>query len=162
MTYWGFYGIVDTMSKKTVKKRGKTFNKRDIAASDGGKVATGNQWVATERQLAWLNYYMNPREKETYANSYQAAIKAGYSETYAREIMSNSLALQWVQSAKNIMRSMNTEHLRSQLEEIANNTDERASDRIAAIKLLGTDQGMFVQKQITAHVGLEQALEELE
>lgn len=145
------------------KKSGKKFNKRGVVANDASGVpAQANQWQASPKQMDWLNYYMNPKEKETYANPYQAAIKAGYSESYARQIMSPSLALQWVQSAKSIMRSMNTEHIRSILEDIALNKYEKASDRIAAAKLLGTDQGMFVQKQITAHVGLEEALEALE
>lgn len=145
------------------KFKGKKFKDRDVAPLQGdGTVAQPNQWRASEKQMLWLNYYMNPKEKETYANPYQAAIKAGYSESYARQIMSPSLALQWVQSAKTIMRSMNTEHIRNILEDIALSKYEKASDRIAAAKLLGTDQGMFVQKQITAHVGLEQALDELE
>lgn len=145
------------------KFKGKKFKEREVAPLQGdGTVAQPNQWRASEKQMLWLNYYMNPKEKETYANPYQAAIKAGYSESYARQIMSPSLALQWVQSAKAIMRSMNTEHIRNILEEIALSKYEKASDRIAAAKLLGTDQGMFVQKQITAHVGLEQALDELE
>lgn len=152
------YDIVNSMGHK-----GKKFKDRTVAPlQSDGTVAQPNQWRASEKQMNWLNYYMNPKEKETYANPYQAAIKAGYSESYARQIMSPSLALQWVQSAKNIMRTMNTEHIRSVLEDIALNKYEKASDRIAAAKLLGTDQGMFVQKQITAHVGLEEALDALE
>lgn len=143
-------------------KRGKKFNAREVAPTTDGKPAQANQWQASEKQLKWLNYYMNPRETETYANAYEAAIKAGYSPIYASRIMNPSLALQWVQSAKTIMRSMNTEHLRMMLEDIAMNKFEKASDRIAAAKLLGMEQGMFVQKQVTAHVGLEQALEELQ
>ncbi len=144
-------------------KKGKKFNKREVSATRAdGTVANPNQWTASQKQLDWLRYYMDPKEEETYANPYQAAIKAGYSESYARQIMSPSLALQWVQSAKSIMRSMNTEHIRSILEDIALSKYEKASDRIAAAKLLGTDQGMFVQKQITAHIGLEEALAELE
>lgn len=158
-------------------KEGKLFNDRAVAASkdttksgsvknadriDKGLPAQPNQWQATTRQMDWLNYYMNPKEEATYGNPYQAAIKAGYSESYARNIMSSNLALQWVQSAKSIMRSMNVEHIRNVLEDIALNGFEKASDRIAAAKLLGTDQGMFVQKNVTAHVGLEEALAELE
>ena len=156
-------GISATSTKGTSKKKGHKFNKREVApSSTDGTVAQPNQWQANEKQLNWLNYYMNPKEEETYANPYQAALKAGYSESYARQIMSPSLALQWVQSAKSIMRSMNTEHIRSILEDIALSKYEKASDRIAAAKLLGTDQGMFVQKQVTAHVGLEEALRDLE
>lgn len=145
------------------KKKGKKFSKREVLVTrEDGTPVQPNQWTASKQQLDWLRYYMDPNEEETYANSYQAAIKAGYSESYARNIMSNSLALQWVKSAKAIMRTMNVEHIRSILEDIALSKYEKASDRIAAAKLLGTDQGMFVQKQVTAHVGLEQALQELE
>lgn len=151
----------ETGPKKTPKRKGKKFSKREVVAADDGAVAQPNQWQANPRQLDWLRYYMDPKE-DTYANSYQAAIKAGYSESYAKGIMNNSLALQWVQSAKSIMRSMNTEHIRSVLEDITLDRFEKASDRIAAAKLLGTDQGMFVQKSVTAHVGLEEALAELE
>lgn len=148
--------------KKTVSKRGKKFSKREVAARKDGELAQGNQWQATEQQLNWLNYYMNPKEDETYANPYQSAIKAGYSESYARNIMSPSTALQWVQAARNIMRTMSTEHIRGLLEDIATSRNEDTKDRLTAIKMLGTDQGMFVQKNITAHVGLEEALQELE
>lgn len=145
------------------KKKGKTFNTREVAANgDDGTVAQGNQWQASEQQLKWLNYYMNPREKETYANPYQSALKAGYSESYAARIMNPSMALEWVKGARAIMRSMNTEHLKNALEEIALSEYAKDADKIAAIKLLGMEQGIFVQKQITAHVGLEEALQALE
>lgn len=148
---------------KYMSKEGKKFKQRDVAANNpDGTLAQPNQWQASPRQMDWLKFYMDPREEETYGNPYQSAIKAGYSESYARQIMSSSLALQWVQSAKSIMRSMNTEHIRSILEDIALSKYEKASDRIAAAKLLGTDQGMFVQKTLTVHSGLEQAMKDLE
>lgn len=145
-----------------VTRKGQKPSKRAVAANKNGAAAQGNQWQATEQQLIFLNSYMNPKETDTYANPYQSAIKAGYSETYARNIMSPSVALQWVQSAKNIMRTMNPEHIRNVLEEILLSSYEKAADRIAAAKLLGTDQGMFVQKSVTAHIGLEEAIRELE
>lgn len=151
------------MSKNS--KQGKPFNKRVVIediVSNGEKIPVqGNQWQATKRQEDWLKYYMDPSEKETFGNSYQAAIKAGYSESYASGIMSPSLALQWVQQAKNIMR-LNPEHLKFALAKIISNDMSTDRDKIAAIKLLGTDQGMFVQKTITAHTGLEEALRDLE
>lgn len=144
-------------------KQGEPLSKRKVAANkEDGTPATANQWVANERQLQWLRYYMDPNEEETYGKAYHAALKAGYSEVYARQIMSPSLALQWVQSARAIMRTMNTEHIRNLLEDIALSRYEKASDRIAAAKLLGVDQGMFVQKTLVGHVGLEQAMQDLE
>lgn len=149
-------------SKYMGKKKGKTFNKRNqVIDSPDGTPAQANQWQATKRQEDWLRYYMDPKEKETFGNDYQAAIKAGYSESYAKNIMSSSLALQWVQQARNIMR-LNPEHLKMALVQIITDNMAKDADKIAAIKLLGTDQGMFVQKQITAHVGLEEALSQLE
>ena len=141
-----------------VGKKGKSFGTRDIATSQD---ATANQWQATQKQQNWLKYYMDPKETETYGNSYQAALKAGFSESYAAKIMSPALALQWVQQAKNIMR-LNPEHLKLALAQIITDNMAKDSDKIQAIKLLGTDQGMFVQKQITAHVGIEEALNALE
>lgn len=143
------------------KNKGKVFNKRSVAIDGDDKPATANQWQATKKQEDWLRYYMDPQEKATFGNAYQSAIKAGYSETYARNIMSPSVALQWVQQAKNIMR-LNPEHLKFALAQIITDRMAKDSDKIQAIKLLGTDQGMFVQKQITAHIGLEEALAELE
>ena len=139
-------------------KKGKSFGTRDIATSQD---ATANQWQATQKQQNWLKYYMDPKETDTYGNSYQAALKAGFSESYAAKIMSPALALQWVQQAKNIMR-LNPEHLKLALAQIITDNMAKDSDKIQAIKLLGTDQGMFVQKQITAHVGIEEALNALE
>jgi len=139
-------------------KDGKVFNKRDVSPNE---LATANQWQATKRQEDWLKFYMDPREKNSFGNAYQAALMAGYSVSYAKNIMNPGLALQWVQQAKNIMR-LNPEHLKYSLAQIISNDYSKDSDKIAAIKLLGTDQGMFVQKQITAHVGLEEALRDLE
>ena len=146
-----------TTSKRTPSKDGKKFGVRPTVKGD----VQSNQWQATQRQQAWLKFYMDPREKPTWGNAYQSAISAGYSETYARNILSDSVALQWVQQARNIMR-LNPEHLKLSLVQIINSDMARDSDKIQAIKLLGTDQGMFVQKQITAHIGLEEALNELE
>jgi len=148
-------------TKKVATRKGKTFNKREVATETPGAVVQANQWQSTQKQEDWLCYYMDPKEKETFGNSYQSALKAGYSESYAKNIMSPSLALQWVQQAKNIMR-LNPEHLKFALAQIITDKMARDSDKIAAIKLLGTDQGMFIQKQITAHVGLEEALASLE
>lgn len=146
-----------------MSKKGKKPNTRGVAPnSDDGVSAQGNQWQASTRQLDWLNYYMNPREVETYRKAYHSAIKAGYSETYAKQIMSPTLALQWVKSAKNIMATMNTEHIRSLLEDIAADRSEKTADRIAAAKLVGIDQGMFVQKQMVGITTMEEVLNGLE
>lgn len=147
------------MTRQT-KKDGLKPNKRRTA-EETEELAQGNQWQATQRQQDWLNYYMNPREKETWGNAYQSAIKAGYSESYSRNIISDSTALEWVKQARNIMR-LNPEHLKMALAQIINDNMAKDSDKIAAIKLLGTDQGMFVQRSLIGVVPLEEALNNLE
>ena len=46
------------------------------------------------RQLDFLKYYLDPKEKDTFSNAYRSAIKAGYSEEYAQTIVSRNL--EWV------------------------------------------------------------------
>lgn len=45
------------------------------------------------RQILFLKYYLDPKS-ETFANAYQSAIKAGFSEEYAKTIVSREL--DWV------------------------------------------------------------------
>lgn len=139
------------------KKKGKAFGKRDIVP---GSDTQPNQWQASVKQQSFIVHYLTPKS-ETFGNAYQSAIKAGYSESYAKNIMNPSMAVEWVRQAQNVIR-LNPEHLKTALAEIVGNKYEKTSDRIAAIKLLGIDQNMFVQKQLVGHVNIEQALNELE
>lgn len=141
------------MTKKTDERKGKKFGLRKV----GEKGVQANQWTNSPQQNEFLRYYLEPGQ-ETWGNAYQAAIKAGYSESYSSSII--KLAPQWIQQAQSIVR-LQPEHLKSALAEIANSKYEKASDRIQAIKLLGLDQGLFVQKQLVGHVNIEQALSEL-
>lgn len=141
--------------KTTPTKRGNKFGARKVGQGD--KVYA-NQWTNSPQQNEFLRYYLDPEQAETWGNAYHSAIKAGYSESYANSII--NVAPQWIQQANNIVR-LNPEHLKQALASIANSKMEKASDRIQAIKLLGIDQGMFVQKQLVGHVNIEQALSEL-
>lgn len=44
----------------------------------------------TPRQSAFLKNYLNPKS-ETFSNAYQSALKAGFSEEYAKTILSQDL-----------------------------------------------------------------------
>ena len=141
------------MVKKTDERKGRKFGLRKV----GEKGVQANQWTNSPQQNEFLRYYLEPGQ-ETWGNAYQAAIKAGYSDSYSSSII--KLAPQWIQQAQSIVR-LQPEHLKSALAEIANSKYEKAADRIQAIKLLGLDQGLFVQKQLVGHVNIEQALNEL-
>lgn len=142
------------MTKKTNSKKGKKFGLR----KQGEKGVTANQWTNSPQQNEFLRYYLDPEESETWGNAYLAATKAGYSEAYASKII--SVAPQWIQQANNIVK-LQPEHLKQALASIANSKYEKASDRIQAIKLLGIDQGMFVQKQLVGHINIEDAIRDL-
>ncbi len=103
---------------------------------------------------------MDPKS-ETFGNSYQSAIKAGFSESYAIQIMKPSVGLDWVKQAYNIMK-LEPDHLKMSLAKIITDDFSKDSDKISAIKLLGQEQGMFVDKKLVGIVGIEQALAELE
>lgn len=152
-----FYAIVwynTCMAEKKSTKKGKKFGLR----TQGEKGVTANQWTNSPQQNEFLRYYLDPEQTETWGNAYLAATKAGYSDNYASSIM--SVAPQWIQQAQNIVK-LQPEHLKQALASIANSKYEKASDRIQAIKLLGIDQGMFVQKQLIGHVNIEDALKDL-
>lgn len=142
------------MTEKKTTKKGKKFGLR----KQGEKGVTANQWTNSPQQNEFLNYYLNPEQEETWGNAYLAATKAGYSDSYASSIM--NVAPQWIQQAQNIVK-LQPEHLKQALVSIAGSKMEKASDRIQAIKLLGIDQGMFVQKQLVGHVNIEDALKDL-
>lgn len=146
-------GVKNGVVKKTTK-RGKKFGLR----TQGEKGATANQWTNSPQQNEFLRYYLDPEQEETWGNAYLAATKAGYSDSYASSIM--NVAPQWIQQAQNIVK-LQPEHLKQALASIASSKMEKASDRIQAIKLLGIDQGMFVQKQLVGHVNIEDALRDL-
>jgi hypothetical protein len=139
---------------KKLSKRGKKFGVR----TQGERGVTANQWTNSPQQNEFLRFYLDPEEKETWGNAYLAATKAGYSESYASSII--SVAPQWIQHANNIVK-LQPEHLKQALAAIASSKFEKASDRIQAIKLLGIDQGMFVQKQLVGHINIEDALRDL-
>lgn len=142
------------MTEKKPTKRGKKFGLR----KQGEKGVYANQWTNSPQQNEFLRYYLDPEQEETWGNAYLAATKAGYSDSYASQII--SVAPQWIQQAQNIVK-LHPEHLKQALASIASSKMEKASDRIQAIKLLGIDQGMFVQKQLVGHVNIEDALKEL-
>ena len=160
--------VIIKKPRRQKKKDGKKFALRKTgdketkvyAPGETGKISKiyANQWTNSPQQNEFLRYYLDPEQKETWGNAYHSAIKAGYSESYSSSII--GVAPQWIQQANNIVR-LQPEHLKQALASIAGSKYEKASDRIQAIKLLGLDQGMFVQKQLVGHVNIEQALNDL-
>ena len=148
--------------RKLAQREGKTKrtkNKDGVGIRKRNKGKVASQWTQTEQQEKWLNYYMDPKSP-SYANAYASAIRAGYSR-WAAQKMETKDCQKWVAEAKNMMR-LTPEHLKQQLQMIIVNDISKDADKISAIKLLGKEHNMFVDKQVTAHIGIEEALKELD
>jgi hypothetical protein len=74
-----------------------------------------NQWVADPRQQLFLAYYLDPKS-ETFGNALQSGLRAGFSENYSSQILSEQP--EWLLEK---LRSIRTSRL---LEKAERNLDE--------------------------------------
>lgn len=47
-----------------------------------------NQYQVDPRQIDFLKYYLDPKEKDTFSNAVRAGMKAGYTKEYSENILS--------------------------------------------------------------------------
>lgn len=119
-----------------------------------------NQWTGTRQQEEFLQNYLDPKSP-TFANPYTSAMEAGYSEKYSRIIATPSVGSKWIKEAHNIV-ALRPEHVVQKLQEVALDGHEDTRNKLKALELIGKSQGMFVDRRITAHVNIEQALNDLQ
>jgi phage terminase small subunit len=101
----------------------------------------------TTKQRLFVEYYLQS------FNATQAAIKAGYSERSARSIAAEVLAKPDIRAEITCYieaEGMGTTERLIRLSEIARDKEQKTSDRIRAIELLGKLAGDYVQKVETA------------
>lgn len=115
--------------------------------------------VRDQRKQDFLKYYWTPAETETFGNVYQAALKAGYSESYARLMASPSVGNKWIREYQN-GSDLSAEHILSAIESIAVRS-WKDSDKLRALELLAKLKGMLVEKKVVGHISIEKALEDL-
>lgn len=106
-----------------------------------------NQWQNTPRQNDFLKYWLSPKEA-TFGNAYQSALKAGFSEQYAKVITSDAQNLEWVREGRKYVQNLNPEHIIKGLEEEALHAPQ-SRDRIKALELLGKIQGQFIERSVS-------------
>lgn len=141
--------------KITPKKRGIKYGMRQQRND-----IQPNQWSGTPRQEKWLLLYLDPKSP-TFANAYESAMEAGFSETYSKIIASPSVNRVWIQEARNLVK-MGPEHIVQALQEEAMNRKEnRGSERIRALELIAKIQGLFIEKKIVGHVNVEDMINDL-
>lgn len=119
-----------------------------------------NQWTGTPQQEKFLLLYLDPKSP-TFGNPYESAMEVGFSESYARIIAAPSVNRQWVKEARNLVQ-LGPEHIGQKLTELALDNSNKAGDQIRALELIAKMQGLLVDRKVTAHVNIEQALNELQ
>lgn len=109
------------------------------------------------RQEAFLDYYYEP-ESETFGKVYQSAIRAGYSESYAKVLRAPAINNKWIRYNKK--RELTPEHIMAGIQNIA--TSRAAPrDKLKAYELLAKLHGMLVERSINQNYNIETALSEL-
>lgn len=120
---------------------------------------TSNQWQSNPKQQRFLTYYFDPASK-TFSNVFQSALSAGYSESYARTLTRKSNKNMWLTEYLN-NTELKQEHIIASVTSIALDPVAKHSDRLRALELVAKLKGLLVDKSITAHVNIEQALSDL-
>lgn len=76
------------------------------------------------RQIDFLRYYLDPKEKETFSNAYQSAVKAGFTEEYAKNITGQMP--EWLsENIRRRERILNKAEMRGEM--LIDSEDERVS-----------------------------------
>jgi len=81
----------------------------------------------------------------SFANAYQSAKRAGFSDYSSRVITSNSHNLEWIKEAKAYLDIYTPTHIVSGMQSIATNS-KADRDKLRALELLAKIQGMFIER----------------
>jgi len=139
--------------KKSTKKQGVKYGMRPQVDQHP------NQWTGSPKQEKFLILYLDP-SSSTFANPYESAMEAGFSESYARIIAAPSVGRKWVKEARNIV-NLGPEHIAQALTKHALDNENKTADQLRALELLAKLQGLFVEKKLVGHVNIEAALNDL-
>jgi hypothetical protein len=129
-----------TKRKRNDKRKGKPSQLRPVTDAP-----TANQHVSNPRQEAFLDAYLTIGEP-TFGNAYASAIAVGYSDAYAREILSKKNAQEWIIENPRI-RALEPKHIELMVEDIAVNSGEKTTDRLKALELSARLKGMLIERK---------------
>lgn len=87
-------------------------------------------------------------DSETFGNSYQSAIKAGFAPNTAKMITSNVKNLEWLEEAKRYMADYSPFHVIAGFQNLAS-TAKQDRDKIQALDRLAKIKGMYVERSQT-------------
>ena len=103
-----------------------------------------------KKQLKYVMNFYDPNS-DTFGNSYQSALAAGFNKVYAAQLASPARQLQWVVEARKRMTHFSADHIYQALQDVAQNGQSR--DKLKALELMGKSKGMFIDRsQQDVHV----------
>lgn len=103
------------------------------------------QYAATldPRQKRFIDYYLDSKS-ESFANCYQSAIRAGFSDQTARNLTHNKP--KWYSEIIGQTAGAEPEHLMIKLTDIMNDPNESTQNKLKAMDLLMKAKGMYQTK----------------
>ena len=97
-----------------------------------------------KRQQQFIQAWLDPNS-DTFANTYQSALVAGYSEKTARVLTANSRNTPWITEVKQLLLQYEPQHIYAGIQNIAN-SGKQDRDKLRALELLAKIQGMFIER----------------
>src|SRR5688572_9541063 len=79
--------------------------------------AVSNQWQSNPKQELFLNNYFDPGS-QTFGNIFKSALKAGYKESYARNLVRHKSKNMWLEEFVRNTK-LEPEHITQGIQEIA-------------------------------------------
>jgi hypothetical protein len=103
-----------------------------------------------KKHLKYVMNYYDPNS-DTFGNSYQSALNAGFSNLYSQQLASPARQTQWVLEARKRMTHFSADHIYEALQDVAKSGQPR--DKLKALELMGKSKGMFIDRsQQDVHV----------
>ena len=106
------------------------------------------KWKGNKKQNQAMEYWLDP-VSETFGNAYQSWLKAGFSQSYSKNV--TSLAPKYISEYIDRME-LSPEHIKQQIQKLtlnANNSKSPDDTRLNALKLMTEVLGMTGNKQGT-------------
>lgn len=100
-----------------------------------------------KRQKNFIQYWIDP-SSDTFGNTYQSALRAGFSAQTSRVLTANSKNLEWIQEAKEYMDNYSPMHIIGGFQYIAK-TATADRDKIQALDRLAKIQGLYIERSQT-------------
>lgn len=96
-----------------------------------------------KKQLRYVMNYYDPNS-ETFGNSYESALAAGFGKVYSIQLASPARNNLWILEARKRMTHYSPDHIYQALQDVAQSGQNK--DKLKALELMGKAKGMFIDR----------------